>query len=70
MIECSDHLSFCMDSHMAEAENLLFSMPIDLLEWSKMMDKCHVQNRFKRSPGSVHVSGGLRLNLELPYQPP
>lgn len=51
MIDCSDHLSICMDSHLEEAQEKLFAMPINVEQWSEMMLKCQTQQRFKRSPG-------------------
>ena len=39
-----------MESHMSEAQTMLFAMPIDIDDWSQMMTKCQQQNvlRFKR----------------------
>lgn len=51
MIDCSELLSPCMETHMSEASALLFSMPVNVDEWSQMMSMCQVQHRFKRSPG-------------------
>ena len=50
MIDCSSILSPCMESHMTEAQIMLFAMPIDIEDWSQMMSKCQQQNvlRFKR----------------------
>ena len=50
MIDCSSILSPCIESHMSEAQTMLFAMPIDIDDWSQMMTKCQQQNvlRFKR----------------------
>ena len=50
MIDCSAVLSPCMESHMSEAQAMLFAMPIDIQDWSHMMSKCQTPEfRFKRS---------------------
>merc|ERR1712110_1254116 len=62
MIDCSAVLSPCMESHMSEAQAMLFAMPIDIQDWSHMMSKCQTPEfRFKRSAkkrGSGSTSSG------------
>ena len=51
MIDCSELLSHCMESHMQEASAMIFAMPVDVENWGQMMSKCEGQNRYKRSAG-------------------
>ena len=62
MLDCSNLLSECMESHLEQAQILLFSLPINPMEWSSTMDHCQSQQRYKRTPkkrGGSHplVSG-------------
>ena len=57
MLDCSNLLSECMESHLEQAQTLLFSLPINPMEWSSTMDHCQSQQRYKRTPkkrGSSH----------------
>ena len=51
MIDCSELLSHCMESHMQEASSILFSMPVDIENWGQMMSQCEAHDRYKRSAG-------------------
>ena len=50
MLDCSNILSECMESHLEQAQTLLFSLPINPMEWSSTMDHCQSQQRYKRTP--------------------
>ena len=50
MLDCSNLLSECMESHLEQAQTLLFSLPINPMEWSPTMDHCQSQQRYKRTP--------------------
>ena len=50
MLDCSNLLSECMESHLEQAQTLLFSLPINPMEWSSTMDHCQSQQRYKRTP--------------------
>ena len=60
MLDCSNLLTNCMESHMEQAQILLFSMPIDPNEWSQKMDHCQSQQRYRRSPKKGRKIGGNR----------
>ena len=63
MIDCSSILSPCMESHMSEAQLLLFAMPIDIEAWSHLKSKCQShQFRLKRTAGKRGHSGGSRTS--------
>ena len=64
MIDCSSILSPCIESHMSEAQTMLFAMPIDIDDWSQMMTKCQQQNvlRFKRMARKRKGGGSSRGN--------
>ena len=51
MIDCSELLSHCMESHLQEASSILFSMPVDIENWGQMMSQCEAHDRYKRSAG-------------------
>jgi hypothetical protein len=50
ILDCSNLLSECMETHLEQAQNLLFSLPINPMEWSPTMDHCQSQQRYKRTP--------------------
>ena len=60
MLDCSNLLTECMESHMEQAQILLFSMPINPNEWSQKMDHCQSQQRYRRSPKKGRKIGGNR----------
>jgi len=53
MIDCSELLSHCMESHLQEASAILFAMPVDIENWGEMMSRCEAHDRYKRSAGST-----------------
>ena len=53
MIDCSEMLSHCMESHLQEASAILFAMPVDIENWGQMMSRCEAHDRYKRSASKV-----------------
>ena len=55
LIDCSEILSQCMESHMEESQSLLFSMPINIAQWNEIiLEKCQNKpNRYPRSAGKT-----------------
>lgn len=61
MLDCSELLSNCMESHLMEATNMIFNMPVNLQTWSPLMENCQAKNRYKRSAGKRLKSAVSRV---------